>query len=49
VNESGMIRKSEGDEQYIINGHGARVALCAHLTRIKDNALFQLQRLCSAK
>jgi hypothetical protein len=30
VNELGMIRKSYGDAQYITNGRGTRVALCAY-------------------
>jgi hypothetical protein len=35
VDESGMIRKSDGDAQQIRNGCGARVTLCVNPTRIK--------------
>jgi hypothetical protein len=35
VDESGMIRKSDGDAQFIRNGRCAKVALCALFMEIK--------------
>jgi hypothetical protein len=35
VDESGNIIKFDGDARQIRNGRGARIALCAHPTRIK--------------